>query len=110
MKKVVAKTYSVERIADVYLAALAKSAIKEEIELLPDILREQNIYFDEDIIAGVIQLLQDQKYIAETGDAGRYTVVKSSRDDMEVIIYSAIINPLINSTSPKNVDFSSILK
>lgn len=107
MKKVVAKTYSVEKIADIYLSALAKGAIQDKSYLLPDILREQRIFFDEGIIAGVIQILESRKYIIGEGKAYSYTVLKPSSEAKEIII--SVIEDYVNS-EPKNVDFTLILR
>ncbi|RZJ92392.1 MAG: hypothetical protein EOO60_07120 [Hymenobacter sp.] len=109
MKKVVAKTYSVDNIADIYLAALAKGAIEDKNYLLPDILREQKIYYDEGIVTGVIQLLEDRKYITGTGKAYSYTIFKPSSEAREVIM-STIEDYVLADSRPKNVDFTLMLR
>jgi hypothetical protein len=109
MKKEVAKTYSTEKIADVYLATLALDEGQGKASVLPEVLRLQNIYFDQEIIAGVIQLLENRKYIEETGFVSSYVLLQLPGDKRGVIIQSI----LPGSLKPNNssvADFSSVVK
>nr|GFA88547.1 hypothetical protein [Tanacetum cinerariifolium] len=109
MKKEVAKTYSTEKIADVYLATLALDEGQGKDSVLPEVLRLQNIYFDQEIIAGVIQLLENRKYIEETGFVSSYILLQLPGDKRGVIIQSI----LPGSLKPNNssvADFSSVVK
>jgi hypothetical protein len=109
MKKELAKTYSTEKIADVYLAALALDEGQSKSSVLPEVLRLQNIYFDQEIIAGVIELLENRKYIEETGFVSSYVLFQFPGDKRGVIIQSI----LPDSLKPNNslvADFSSVVK
>jgi hypothetical protein len=109
MKKELAKTYSTEKIADIYLSALALDEGQGKSSVLPEVLRLQNIYFDQEIIEGVIQLLENRKYIEETGFVSSYVLLRLPGDKSDVIIQSI----LPDSLKPNNAsvaDFSSVVK
>lgn len=113
MKKAIAKTYSIEKIADIYLDVLAKNAPTISTSptvdaglVLPEVLRDRNIYFDEEIIAGAIQLLKDRKYIIDTGVFGEYLVTRIP-GEVEVIIESTM---RAFYPSPRYTDFRLTVK
>jgi hypothetical protein len=114
MKKTVAKTYSIEKIADIYLAVLVKDAptISRNPTVthdyaLPEILRNEGVYFDEEIIAGAIQLLVDRKYILETGEEAEYTVTKIP-GEIDLIVEGIMTSP--REVNPLYIDFQLTVK
>jgi hypothetical protein len=104
-----AKTYSTEKIADTFLSALALAKEENKGDALPEVLRLQNIYFDQDIIASVIQLLEDRKFIIETGFATNYTLVQFPGDKNDVIVQS-ILTDSNQRKSSSGAAFSSLVK
>ena len=106
MKREVAKSYSLEKVADVYLAELEKAAHDHYPALfLSEVLRKQSIFFDRGIIEGVLKLLESRNYIVYTGAQTLYFLITDSDYDRLLPSKTSTIEELVEYVKnlPKTV-------
>ncbi|HEX8349216.1 MAG TPA: hypothetical protein VF598_04580 [Hymenobacter sp.] len=76
MKRTVAKSCSIEKVADLYLAELEKVANDHNPSLfLSEVLRKQGVFFDKGIIESALLSLEERNYIQYTGVQTQYNLI-----------------------------------
>ena len=97
------KTYTIDRIADVYLARLLKlEKKKKQNEFLNIILDNENIYYDQEIINGAIEKLTAKGLIGQIFGVSKFGY--GTKEPSKVKSKNVPLNEILTADFIKNLE------